>query len=376
MYEAFFGLRERPFELTSNARFLLLTRTHLEALSHLEYAAASMRGVTLLIGEAGTGKTTLLRKAFAATPEPDDAPRIACALIDNPALCRNEFFEILAEAFGLDPQVVRSKATFLRELRQRVTELRSQGENSVVVIDEAQSLPMELLEEVRLLGNMESDAGKLIAFVLAGQPEFALRLSAPALQPLRQRVSLRYVLGRLNVHETAAFIAGRIRLAGGDASRLFSREAVIEIHAASGGLPRTISVICDNALLSGFGLGRTCIDRRLVQEVVADFELGEAQTFQPAPAAPTVATRSSAPDVVADFELGEAPMFQPVPAAPTVATRTSAPDVVADFELGEAPTFQPAPAPTVATRSSVPIVASRAAVWRDAVTRSFSRATR
>ncbi len=315
MYEAFFGLRERPFELTSNSRFLLLTRTHLEALSHLEYAAAAMRGVTLLIGEAGTGKTTLLRKAFGATEPDGTCPRIACALIDNPALRRGEFFEILSEAFGLDPQVARSKAKFLRALRQRVTQLRSQGDNSVVVIDEAQSLPIELLEEVRLLGNMESDTEKLIAFVLAGQPEFAQRLSDPALQPLRQRVSLRYVLTRLNVHETAAFIAGRIRLAGGDASRLFSREAVIEIHAASGGLPRTISVICDNALLSGFGLGRTCVDRRIVQEVVADFELGEAPTYQTA-------------------------------------------------------------APTIATRSSVPVVASRAAVWRDAVTRNFSRATR
>jgi general secretion pathway protein A len=314
MYEAFFGLREPPFELTSNARFLLLTRTHLEALSHLEYAAASMRGVTLLIGEAGTGKTTLLRKAFAT--EPDGAgPRIACALVDNPALRRSEFFEILAEAFGLDPQVARSKAKFLRELRQRVLQRRSQGENSVVVIDEAQSLPMELLEEVRLLGNMESDTGKLLAFVLAGQPEFALRLSDPALQPLRQRVSLRYVLARLNVHETASFIAGRIRLAGGDASRLFSREAVIEIHAASGGLPRTISVLCDNALLNGFGLGRRLIDRRIVQEVVADFELGQAPTFQAA--------------------------------AP--------------------------PSPHV---HAFPTSPSRGAVWRDAVTRSFSRPTR
>jgi general secretion pathway protein A len=318
MYEAFFGLRERPFELTSNARFLLLTRTHLEALSHLEYAAAAMRGVTLLIGEAGTGKTTLLRKAFGPGSERDAAaPRIACALIDNPALRRSEFFQILAEAFGLDPQVARSKATFLRELRQRVTQLRSHGENAVVVIDEAQSLPTELLEEVRLLGNMESETDKLIAFVLAGQPEFALRLTDPALLPLRQRVSLRYVLGRLNLQETAAFIAGRIRLAGGDASRMFSREAVIEIHAASGGLPRTISVICDNALLGGFGLGRTCVDRRLVQEVVADFALGEAPTIQPAPAAPAVVTRSS-----------------------------------------------------------VPLVTSRAAVWRDAVTRRVSRATR
>jgi len=314
MYEAFFGLRERPFELTSNARFLLLTKTHLEALSHLEYAAAAMRGVTLLIGEAGTGKTTLLRKAFVT--EPDGAsPRIACALIDNPALRRGEFFEILADAFGLDPEVARSKAKFLRELRQCVTQRRSQGENSIVVIDEAQSLPMPLLEEVRLLGNMESDTEKLIAFVLAGQPEFALRLADPALQPLRQRVSLRYVLTRLNVHETAAFIAGRIRLAGGDASRLFSREAVIEIHAASGGLPRTISVICDNALLTAFGLGRTCVDRRIVQEVVADFELGGAPIIH-----------AAAPP---------SPNVHPFPSSPP-----------------------------------------RVGAWRDAVTRNFSRATR
>ena len=301
MYEAFFGLRERPFELTSNARFLLLTRTHLEALSHLEYAAAAMRGVTLLIGEAGTGKTTLLRKAF-ATEADGASPRIACALIDNPALRRGEFFEILAEAFGLDPEVARSKARFLRELRRCVTQRRSQGENSIVVIDEAQSLPMPLLEEVRLLGNMESDTEKLLAFVLAGQPEFAHRLSDPALQPLRQRVSLRYVLTRLNVHETASFIAGRIRLAGGDASRLFSREAVIEIHEVSGGLPRTISVICDNALLTCFGLGRTCVDRRIVQEVAADFELGGAPIFHAAaPPSPNVHLFPSSPPRVGAF---------------------------------------------------------------------------
>jgi general secretion pathway protein A len=243
-----------------------------------------------------------LRKAFASAPEREDAPRIACALIDNPALSRNEFFEILAEAFGLDPEVARSKATFLRELRRCVTKRRSQGENSIVVIDEAQSLPMPLLEEVRLLGNMESDTEKLLAFVLAGQPEFAQRLSDPALQPLRQRVSLRYVLTRLTVHETASFIAGRIRLAGGDASRLFSREAVIEIHEVSGGLPRTISVICDNALLTCFGLGRTCVDRRIVQEVAADFELGGAPIFHAAaPPSPNVHPFPSSPPRVGAF---------------------------------------------------------------------------
>lgn len=271
MYETYWGLRERPFELTSNAHFLLLTQTHLEALSNLEYGAATMRGVTLLIGDAGTGKTTVLRKAF-VTPDRTDRP-ITCALVENPALTRYEFFQIIGESFGIDPAVARNKTRFLGELRNSLLAKRAAGENCVVVIDEAQSLPMELFEEVRLLGNMESATERLLAFVLAGQPELASRLALPALRPLKQRIGLRHTLAPLTQDETAAYIAGRIKFAGGDPARLFSREAVAAIYAVSRGLPRTISVVCDNALLNAFALGRQRVDRQTVEAVAADFEL-------------------------------------------------------------------------------------------------------
>jgi general secretion pathway protein A len=271
VYETYWGLRERPFELTSNAHFLLLTQTHLEALSNLEYGAASMRGVTLLIGEAGTGKTTILRKAF-VTPDRTDRP-ITCALVENPALTRHEFFQIVAERFGVDVAVTRNKTRFLSELRTSLLTRRAAGENCLVVIDEAQSLPMELFEEVRLLGNMESATERLLAFVLAGQPELAARLALPALRPLKQRIGLRYTLASLTQDETAAYIAARIRIAGGEPAWLFSREAVAAVYAASRGVPRTISVVCDNALLTAFARGRQRVDRETVEAVAADFEL-------------------------------------------------------------------------------------------------------
>src|SRR4029079_1491847 len=251
--------------------FLLLTQTHLEALSNLEYGAATMRGVTLLIGDAGTGKTTVLRKAF-VTPDQTDRP-ITCALVENPALTRYEFFQIIGESFGIDPAVARNKTRFLGELRNSLLAKRAAGENCVVVIDEAQSLPMELFEEVRLLGNMESAPERLLAFVLAGQPELASRLALPALRPLKQRIGLRHTLAPLTQDETAAYIARRIKFAGGDPARLFSREAVAAIYAVSRGLPRTISVVCDNALLNAFALGRQRVDRQTGEAVAADFEL-------------------------------------------------------------------------------------------------------
>jgi general secretion pathway protein A len=147
------------------------------------------------------------------------------------------------------------------------------------VIDEAQSLSVELLEEVRLLANIESATEKLLPLVLSGQPELGVRLNDPALRQLKQRVALRCEITALELHETAAYIASRIKTAGGEASRLFTREAVVLIHKFSGGIPRTISVMCDNALLGGMALGRRPVDREIVSEVCRDFDLrGEAST--------------------------------------------------------------------------------------------------
>ncbi len=272
MYEQFYGLRERPFELTPNPRFLLLTPSHREALSNIEYGVMSRCGITLLLGEAGTGKTTVIRKALAAHME-SRGSRVVAMYLNNPTLTRSEFVEFLAAQFQLGPAAAGSKTRLLREVEQVLRCRRDNGELTVLVIDEAQSLPPELLEEIRLLANIESDTEKLLPLVLAGQPEMAARLNGPELRQFKQRVALRCTLAPLSLSQTATYIAGRIRLAGGEPLAMFSRDAVLAIHAHARGIPRTISVICDNALLSGFATGQRPVGADLVAEVCRDFDL-------------------------------------------------------------------------------------------------------
>jgi general secretion pathway protein A len=273
MYQRYYGLRELPFELTSDPRYLFFTAQHREALSNLQYGLSSAKAVTVLIGEAGTGKTTLLRAAL----ESEFCRHVRCVYLNNPALTRPEFIEVLARRFDLSEAAAQSKAVLLAELEPVLHERRGRGETTALVIDEAQSLSVELLEEIRLLANMETPEHKLLRLVLAGQPELADRLNDTQLRQLKQRVALRCEIGPFVLAETAAYIASRIRTAGGEASRLFTREAVSLIHEYSKGIPRTISVICDNALVSGLALGRQPVDRAIVLEVTRDFDLRDHQ---------------------------------------------------------------------------------------------------
>jgi type II secretory pathway predicted ATPase ExeA len=270
MYLRFYGLRELPFELTSNPKYLFFSAPHREALSNLEYGLSSAKALTVLIGEAGTGKTTLLRAAL----QSERCRNVRCLYLNNPALSRGEFIEMLANRFEFGPEAARSKTVLLDQLDRTLRERRSRGEITALVIDEAQSLSLELLEEIRLLANIETVSEKLLPLVLAGQPELAERLNDAALRQLKQRIALRCEITPLDLSETAAYIASRIRTAGGQASRLFTREAVVLIHEFSGGIPRTISVMCDNALLGGFALGRQPVDREIVTDVCRDFDLG------------------------------------------------------------------------------------------------------
>ncbi len=274
MYERFYGLAERPFDLTPNPRFLVLTPSHEEALSNLQYGLAAGKGITLLLGEAGTGKTTLLRKALALRMRPGEAGSEGWVYLNNPTLTRQEFLEVLADGFGLGPTAALSKTRLLSDLHRVLQDRFSRGQASALIVDEAQSLPHELLEELRLLVNIESDTEKLLPLVLAGQPELADRLNDHSLRQLKQRVALRCRLRAFTLRETAAYIATRIRLAGGDAGRLFTRDAVIAVHEASEGIPRTINVICDNALLGGFAADRRPVDADIVREVCDDFDVG------------------------------------------------------------------------------------------------------
>ncbi len=273
MYEQFFGLREAPFELTPNPRFLFLSPRHREALSNLTYAVRAQKGITLLLGEAGTGKTTIVRAFLASNP--DRSSRFV--YVENPALTRQEFYHLLAARLGLSAGAATSKAQFLLEVESSIAARRGKDPRIVLVFDEAQALPPVLLEEVRLLSNIETESEKLLSIVLAGQPELGELLEEPEFQALKQRTCLRCELAPFELPDTAAYIGGRLRIAGGDPAKIFTRDAVILIHEASRGIARTISVICDNSMVTAFAADVKPIGPDIVREVCRDFRLsGEA----------------------------------------------------------------------------------------------------
>jgi general secretion pathway protein A len=270
MYERYYGLKERAFDLTPNPRFLYLTARHREALSNLQYGIAARKGITLLLGDAGTGKTTLLRAALDA----QEGRPVQTVVVSNPALTRDEFIEYLAGSFELSPNASHSKTRFLFELTRTLKERHAAGVTMALMIDEAQSLPHALLEEIRLLANIETTVVKLLPVVLVGQPELSDRLNEPGLRQLKQRIALRCVLAPLDLRETGAYIANRLRIAGGNITNVFTREAVGLIHERSRGIPRIISVICDNALVTGFASEQRPVGRDVIADVCRDFDLG------------------------------------------------------------------------------------------------------
>lgn len=290
MYEDFYGLSELPFELTANPKFLYLSAGQREALSTLEYGLFSAKALTLLVGEAGTGKTTLLHAAL-------ESPRcrdVRCVYLNNPTLRADDFVRLLAHKFGLSAAVGESKALLLAQLEVLLRERRGAGLITALVVDEAQSLSFEILEEIRFLANIETPAVKLLPVVLSGQPELAPRLEENNLRQLKQRVALRALLQPFQLAETAAYISCRISTAGGAPGRMFSLEAVGLIHELSGGIARTISVICDNALVTGMALGRRLVDRATVAEVCRELQLGPGTSAaSPAPLPEPVAPATS-----------------------------------------------------------------------------------
>jgi type II secretory pathway predicted ATPase ExeA len=287
MYERFYGFAELPFELTADPRYLFLTPRQREALSMLQYGLSSARSITALIGEAGTGKTTLIRAAL----DSERCRQVRCVYLNNPGLRVEDFIQLLALKFDLARDAGTSKAFLLERLENLLREREAAGERTALVIDEAQSLSFEVLEEVRWLGNMETPIGKLLPLVLAGQPELGSRLEEPRLRQLKQRVALRCELEPYTEKQTFAYVTSRIRMAGGEPSRAFSREAIALVHQYSGGIPRTINVICDNALVSGMALGRPRVDQAIVIEVCRDLRLLTSdQSSTPGEAAPPAET--------------------------------------------------------------------------------------
>jgi general secretion pathway protein A len=232
--------------------------------------------------------------------------------VSNPTLTRAEFFEYLASGFGFSAEAARSKTRFLWELEHAIETRAADSGGMALVVDEAQSLPYELLEEVRLLSNTEGANGRSLPVALVGQPELAARLNDPALRQLKQRIALRCELTPLTLEETAAYIAERVRIAGGVGYLLFTRDAVIAIHERSGGIPRTISVICDNALVNGFAADSKPIGADIIDEVCRDFAIGGADVPPPpaaARAAAAAAAAAPAPPAQAAHAGGSVPLF-------------------------------------------------------------------
>lgn len=268
MYESFFGLTERPFDLTPDWRYLYLTPMHKEALSAIQYGVTARRGIVAVVGEAGTGKTTIVRASLRGLR----AEGVRQVYLSNPRLTRSEFLRFLSRAFRLPPGTADDKGDLVASLTARLTRFHTKGRAVVLVVDEAQSMSHDLLEEIRLLANIETSTAKLLQVVLVGQPELADRLNDPSLRQLKQRIAIRATLRTLDLRSTAALIAGRIRVAGGRPAEVFTPRAVETVFYHSGGIARTVNVICDNALLSGFATDQRPIGHEIVEEVCRDFD--------------------------------------------------------------------------------------------------------
>jgi general secretion pathway protein A len=267
MYAEFYGLKELPFALTPDPRFIYFTPSHTEVLANLHYGIESGKGLVVVTGEVGTGKTTILRWMMQRLDR-----TVLVAYIFNPRLSVPEFYQHVASL--LEIQKWDTKSELLMALGQSLESRHSRGLRTVLIIDEAQGLSAHVLEEIRLLSNFESDTAKHLQIVLTGQPELREVLNNPDLRQLKQRIALRCVIKPLpSIIETERYITSRLLVAGAEQTGIFSPEAIDYIFRCSEGIPRTINNICDNALLAGFAAGKSTIDRSIIEEVAETFDL-------------------------------------------------------------------------------------------------------
>ena len=271
MYLPFFNLRESPFNLTPDPRFLFLSSQHEEALSHLLYGIHERKGFIEITGEVGTGKTVLCR---ALLEQLDDS--VSTALIFNSYLTQTELLEVISRDFGIVSQGA-TGAALIDRLNTYLLSAFSAGRNAVVVIDEAQNLEPTVLEQLRMLSNLETTRGKLLQIVLVGQPELRAKLSLPGMRQLDQRIAVRSHIRELSRAETAEYVMHRLRVAGasvGDNGITFTRRALTLIYQHSAGLPRRINLLCDRALMTAFVHETRCISGAIVRQSVRDLDGG------------------------------------------------------------------------------------------------------
>lgn len=338
MYLSFYGLTEKPFSQTPDPKFLYWNDAYRETIASLRYGIQERKGFITMIGEAGTGKTTLLRKLL-----DDLGPDVVSVFLFNPNASFEEILEYTLSELGI-PAASGRKLAMMQRLNDFLLAAFQEGKNTILLIDEAQDLETEVLESLRLLSNLETATEKILQIVLSGQPELATRLAQPNLRQLKQRIAVRCRIEPLGRNELADYIAARLSVAGGR-SDLFAQPTLDPIWEFARGIPRLINTVCDNALLVGYALGRQTIDAEVIGEVVHDLGRIDAP-FDPPPVAVAPLTPASP---------GPAPTIAPEPAVVPAPPMEQAPAVTAP--RSERVASQPPPEPPTRAASRQPTYA-------------------
>jgi type II secretory pathway predicted ATPase ExeA len=276
MYKEFFGLRESPFNVNPDPRYLYLTKQTQEAYACLTYGIQTKKGFILLTGEVGTGKTTLLNRLLDWLR----TQRATTAFIFNPRLSVTQMLDFMMTDFGI-PCESKLKSQVLLRLNQWLLERYKAGETAVLIIDEAQNLSPQVLEEIRLLTNLETSTEKLLQIVLAGQPELEAKLAQPQLRQLRQRITLRSKTLPLSLEETSGYIHERLRIAGATDETIFSEDAIQAIHHFAKGIPRITNLLCEHSLINSFAAQEKPIQRAVIEEVAREYQLDQNDAVLP-----------------------------------------------------------------------------------------------
>lgn len=268
MYESFYGLRENPFSVTPDPQYIYLGEHHREALAQLLYGVREKKGFIVITGEVGTGKTTLIHYLLEKF---EGNNHTTTAFLFNPKLTVNDFIQYILKDLGVEANGG-SKGDHLHALHRFLLDAYRRDERVVLIVDEAQGLNPELLEEIRLLSNLETAKSKLLQIVLVGQPELQRTLLRSDFRQLRQRVNMRYHLPALSPKETREYVEKRLRVAGAKGP-IFTDEAMKEIYLRARGIPRLINILCDNSLLIGYALDQRMVDVKSVREAAKDLKL-------------------------------------------------------------------------------------------------------
>lgn len=327
MYKQFFGLKDNPFNVTPDPRFLYLTPHTDEALACLRHCIEARKGFVMLSGDVGTGKTTLLNKLLEWLRQ----EQIASAFVFNPRLNPFQFLDYALSDFGVNC-ASRLKSAILVELNQWLLDRYQAGSTAVLIVDEAQDASPELLEEIRLLTNLELPSGKLLQIVLSGQQELEMKLRLPEFRQLRQRISLRCKTYPLSLPETREYVATRLKIAGSDNRQIFTPAALDALHFYSEGIPRVINILCEDSLIDAFAVHKPLVSKEIVDAMAHELELDVYPPTAPPPLEPQapraprpvrVMPESDAPDTL------EAPVAPPVAPVPAVSPKAPVPQVSA-----------------------------------------------